>query len=98
MGKERNGPWKWIAKILAACVILFVGWFGNQVWSKQEVTSQTNTEQDVSIVVLQKNIIAVEKVVLRMDSCLADDRINRRKQDSILMDVAIKVNLMFDGR
>ena len=98
MAEKRNGTWKWIAKILAGCLILFVGWFGDQVWSKQEVTSQTNTEQDVSILVLQKNIIAVEKVVLRMENSLAKDRIYRKKQDSILIDMAIKVNIMFDGR
>jgi len=88
---KMNGTWKWLARILAGCLILFIGWFGNQVWSKQQKTSQTNTEQEVSIKTLQANIIAVEKVVLRVEESL-------RRQDSVLMDVAIKVNIMFDGR
>lgn len=98
MSKERNGTWKTIARILAACLICFVGWFGNVVWSKQEATTQTNTEQDVSIKVLSKNIMAVDKTVQRIENCLMEDRMYRRQQDSILQDVAFKVNFLFDGR
>lgn len=95
---RNNNTWKWIAKILAGCLILFVGWFGNEVWSKQQETNQTNIQQDSSILVLQKNIMSVEKTVLRIEESLMEDRIYRSKQDSILMDVSIKVNIMFDGR
>jgi len=95
---KNNNTWKWIAKILAGCLILFIGWFGNEVWSKQQETNQTNIQQDTSILVLQKNIMSVEKTVLRIEESLMEDRIYRMKQDSILMDVSIKVNLMFDGR
>ena len=91
MGKERNGTWKWLARILALCVVSFATWWATQVWSTQQETSQTNTEQEVSIKTLQANIIAVERVVLRVEESL-------RRQDSVLMDVAIKVNIMFDGR
>lgn len=94
----RNGTLKWIAKILAACLIAFVGWFGNVVWSKQEVTDQTNTQQDSSILTLQANIMSTDKTVQRIENSLIEDRACRKKQDSILMDVAIKVNIMFDGR
>ncbi len=94
----RNGTYKWIAGILAFCLVGLVTWWGTQVWSKQEATGQTNTQQDISLKTLQTNIIAVEKAVVRIDSSLANDRVYRRHQDSILMDVAIKVNLMFDGR
>ena len=98
MDKERNGTLKWLARILALCLVSFVTWWATQVWSTQQETSLTNTAQDIDIRTLQMNIIAVEKVVLRMDSCLVDDRIHRRKQDSIVMDMAIKVNIIFDGR
>lgn len=98
MGKERNGTWKWLARILALCVVSFATWWATQVWSTQQETSQTNTQQDVSINTLQGNIIAVEKAVLRIENCLAEDRIQRKHRDSILMDVAIKLNIMFDGR
>ena len=95
---KNNSTLKWIARIMAVCIVSFVTWWATQVWSTQRETSQTNTEQDVSIKALQGNIIAVEKTVLRIENFLMEDRIHRRKQDSILMDVAIKVNLMFDGR
>jgi hypothetical protein len=98
MMKEKNGTYKLLVKILAGCLILFVGWFGNEVWSEQEETSRTNTQQNVSLRTLQTNIMAVEKAVVRIDSSLANDRVYRRHQDSILMDVAIKVSLMYDGR
>jgi len=95
---NKNGIYKLATRILAGALILFIGWFGNEVWSKQETTSQTNVEQDVSLGVLQEHIEAVDKTVQRIESCLIEDRIYRRQRDSILMDVAIKVNLMFDGR
>lgn len=95
---QKNDTGKWIAKILAGCLILFVGWFGNQVWSKQEATSLTNTQQDVSLNTLQNHIESIDKTVVRIDSCLVADRVYRKRQDSILMDIAIKVNLMYDGR
>ena len=98
MGEKRNGTLKWIARILAVCVVSFVTWWATQVWSTQQETSQTNTDQDIDIKTLQMNIISVEKTALRIERCLAEDRIHRKQQDSILMDVAIKVNIMFDGR
>jgi len=85
-------------RTLAVCLIAIISWFANEVWSKQGQTDKTNTEQNISIKVLQENIISIEKAVLRMEDSLSNDRLHRRKQDSILMDVAIKVNLMFQGR
>ena len=88
---QKNGTWKAIAKILAVCVIALVGWFGNEVWSKQQ-------KHDISIKTLQASIITVEKTVLRMEDSLANDRGRDRVRDSIQMDMAIKVDIMFDSR
>lgn len=95
---RKNETWKWLVRILALCLVSFVTWWATQVWSRQEETNQTNTQQDTSILVLQKNIMSVEKTVQRIENSLMEDRIHRRQQDSILMDVSIKVGIMFDGR
>ena len=95
---NRNGTYKWIAGILAFCLIGFVTWWATQTWSRQEVTNQTNTQQGNSILTLQTSIIATDKAVMRIEKSLMKDRIHRRKQDSILIDMAIKVNIMFNGR
>lgn len=84
---KNNNTWKWIARMLAGCLILIMGWFGTQVWSQQK-----------DIVVLQTYIISIDKSLAGMQAAMREDIIRDKQRDSILQDIALKVDLMFDGR
>lgn len=93
-----NSIWKMATRVLAGVIILIAGGFASLIWSNQQESRRTNTQQDSSILVLQKKIESVDKTVMRIEESLIKDRESQRLQDSILLDMAFKVNLMYDGR
>ena len=95
---NKNGIWKWMARMFAGCLILIIAWYGNQVWSKQEKIEQTNTQQEISIKVLQAYIISTDKAILEIRDSMREETIRDKKIDSVIQDLAFKVNLMFDSR
>ena len=95
---NKNGIWKLATRTLAGCLILVIAWYGNQVWSKQQEMDQTITQQEISIKVLQTYIISTDRAILDIRDSMREEGIRDRKRDSVLQDVAFKVNLLFDGR
>lgn len=95
---NKNGIWKLATRTLAVCLIAFIAWFGNQVWSKQQETDQTITQQEISIKVLQTYIISTDKAILEIRDSMREEAIRDKKRDSIIQDLAFKVNWMFDNR
>lgn len=95
---NKNGIWKVATRILAGCLVLFIAWFGNQVWSRQQETDQTITQQEISIKVLQAYIVSTDKALLDIRDSMRQEAIRDQKRDSIIQDLALKVNIMFDSR
>ena len=95
---NKNGIWKWTARILAICLIALFSWLGSQVWSKQQEIEQTNTQQEISIKVLQAYIVSTDKAILEIRDSMIQEAVRDKKIDSIIQDLALKVNIMFDSR
>ena len=96
MAEMKNN--KWIARLLALCLISFASWFAGQVWSQQKDIMETNTEQNASILVLQTHIVSIDKSLMGIERAMREDTIRERQRDSILQDLALKVDFIFEGR
>lgn len=90
--------YKLATRTLAVCLIAFIAWFGNQVWGKQQKIEQTITQQEISIKILQTYIISTDKALLDIRDSMREEAIRDKRRDSVIQDLALKVNLMFDGR
>ena len=95
---NKNGVWKWATRTLAVCLIALFSWLGSQVWSRQQEIEQKNTQQKISIQVLQAYIISTDKAILEIRDSMREETIRDKKIDSVIQDLAFKVNLMFDSR
>lgn len=95
---HKNGIWKMATRILAGCLILIIAWYGNQVWSKQQELDQAKNEQEISITVLQAYIISTDKSLLDIRDSMREEAFRDKKRDSVIQDLSIKVNIMFNGR
>ena len=95
---NKNGIWKVATRILAVCLIALFSWLGSQVWSRQQEIVQENTQQEISIKVLQAYIISTDKAILEIRDSMRKEAIRDKKRDSVIQDLSFKVNLMFDSR
>ena len=97
--------WKWLAIVLAGIIVSGLSWWVGSVWSAQEATETLNYEQQVDIGFLNKDIQtinehigAIEKSVGDIENLLYERSKDNKHRDSILQDIAFKVNMMFEGR
>lgn len=95
---NKNGIWKVTTRILAVCLIALFSWLGSQVWSTQQEIVQVNTQQEIDIKVLQTYIVSTDKAILEIRDSMREETIRDKKIDSMIQDLAFKVNMMFDSR
>jgi len=95
---NKNGIWKVATRTLAGCLILFIAWYGSQVWGNQQEIEKVNTQQEISIKVLQAYIVSTDKAILDIRDSMREEAVRDKRRDSVIQDLAFKVNMMFDSR
>ena len=92
-----NGTYKWIAGILAFCLVGFVGWWATQVWSNQGDIQQLNIAQDVVAGQASYRLSDLEGTVLKLE-----DAVNTLTDSVASMNVTInrmevKLDFLVEG-
>ena len=92
-----NGTYKWIAGILAVCLVSFVGWWATQIWSNQGAIQELNTAQDIVDGQASYRLSDLESAMLELEDAVnaLTDSVGNMNVTINRMDV--KLDFLVDG-